>query len=999
MAAGDSPVHPLDAPSTTSANRQKQAGVAGVTGVAGAGVGTGVVAPAGGTTATRRRAKSFLRNYYGIQQTDTANQGGSKDSSSAQAGPVSKADPYDLDNHAFEVDKYMHKLFVEKQLPGLVQADNELVADIRQLDGDMKTLVYENYSKFLSATDTINKMKSNVDNLESEMSRLTQNISKIATSSSAIHSSLGGKREKIRQLNGVHSLLTKLQFVFELPTNLHQCLEAESYTQAVKSYCRTLHLLQHYKHLTVFTGIERECKTIMVQIAQKIRQKMCAEQATLTEISECVGLLLALKEDPVALWKQYLDLSKSYLQKLNEKTLEDIKALPLYVPPPITSPKSAQTPTPTTPKKMSKKASKTPNSSATNATAVATGANTPKDRESKSKLALQPPPPVDKVSYLNAHYLKQIEGFVVSFRNYYLVPAPVSVSTGTMATSTATEDTTSVDQRPPAWIAKDSRVYANLTKEQQDEAALAVKDAVSKIVSKYLDTISSFLDYPDDIFSVRPEVHVHILQNLYLGTLASGGLRQLVGFDALATGLIQNWETKLIHRALGKVKEGLMARITKQDITLAQKNKSNDKERDDVLNTTLGDPNASTATMTASSSSGSTTVLKETTLWLQNVFKMDTVPFLEKCMSSDAQFLETTEGRALFLKNFQGSFKGFWDEVLQEMQKETGTGTTSQAAAAGISNSRTLSLVMSQLCFEFSNSVVEQLYKTLSKTLFRAGKRNRSGSFLIESYEEPPVIPQLQWDCKSVIQSCQDAGHILLDGFIARTGNELSWLVMDVQSMIDFVAMASPPTGVSDAWERVYRQLNEIEGQVIVIYGDEGDRLGNHDISSESMRRESVFKPSGGGGGSSNNGGNGGRVSHRNDSMGSFGSNTMNSRFENQQRNLLLTNIDKLFSDRVEIFVRCQDLNRTGIMFGIIKILLKAWAESVRMKTFSKGGFQQVQIDAEFAKVWLWRFATADERLMHSLLEETQHTAYRRCFDPAPLDMNTVETIINSSER
>lgn len=52
----------------------------------------------------------------------------------------------------------MHKIFVEKQLPGLIQTDNELVADIRQLDGDMKTLVYENYSKFLSATDTINKV-------------------------------------------------------------------------------------------------------------------------------------------------------------------------------------------------------------------------------------------------------------------------------------------------------------------------------------------------------------------------------------------------------------------------------------------------------------------------------------------------------------------------------------------------------------------------------------------------------------------------------------------------------------------------------------------------------------------------------------------------------------------------------------------------------------------------------------------------------------------------
>ncbi|KAG0366467.1 Vacuolar protein sorting-associated protein 51 [Gamsiella multidivaricata] len=950
---------------------------------------TGGTAPAKptSTTTTRRRAKSFLRSYYGIQNTDTANQDGSKDGSSVQAGSVSKADPYDLDSHAFEVDKYMHKMFVEKQLPGLVQADNELVADIRQLDGDMKTLVYENYSKFLSATDTINKMKSNVDNLESEMSRLTQNISKIATSSSAIHSSLGGKREKIRQLNGVHSLLTKLQFVFELPTNLHQCLEAESYVQAVRSYCRTLHLLQHYKHLTVFTGIERECKTIMVQIALRIRQKMCSDQltvllqATLADISECVGLLLALKEDPVSLWKQYLNLSMNNLRKANTKTLDDIKALPLYVPPQVVSLKSAPTLTPTTPRKTPKKSAKTPNATASTAT---TGPSTPKETKSKASSS----PPADKVSYLNAHYLKQVDGFVTSFRNYFLISIPAS-GTGSSSgnggniAATRAEELTAVDLRPPAWITKDSRTQANLTKEQQDDAASAVKEAVSKIVSKYLDTINSFLEYPDDIFSVRPEIHVHVLQNLYLSTLSSSGLRQLVKFDTLTTGLIQNWEAQLIHRALSKVKEGLMERITKQDTELAK-----NKAHDDLLDTTLGEPTAAAAAAAVTNPDLSA-VLKETMLWVQDVFKMNTIPFLEKCMGSDAQFLETKEGRAQFLKNFQDAFKQFWDEVLTEMQQRSAV----TGSAVSSSSSRTLPLMMSQFCFQLSNTVVEQVYRTLSKTLFRPGKRSRSGSFLIESYEEPPVIPQLQWDCKSVIQSCQESGHILLDGFIARTGNELSWLVMNVQSAIDFVAMPAPPKSVSDAWEQIYSHLNEIERQVIMVYGDEGDRLGNHDISSESIRRESVFKPAGG-----SNNGNGSRMSNRNDSLASFGSNTINSRFENQ-RSLLLSNIDKLFSDRVEIFIRCQDLNRTGIMFGIIKILLKAWAESVRMKTFGKGGFQQVQVDAEFAKIWLWRFATADERLMHSLLEETQQTAYRRCIDAEPLDLNTVETIINSTER
>jgi len=36
----------------------------------------------------------------------------------------------------------------------------------------------------------------------------------------------------------------------------------------------------------VFTGIERECKTIMVQIAQKIRQKMCADEVKNMEQEE-----------------------------------------------------------------------------------------------------------------------------------------------------------------------------------------------------------------------------------------------------------------------------------------------------------------------------------------------------------------------------------------------------------------------------------------------------------------------------------------------------------------------------------------------------------------------------------------------------------------------------------------------------------------------------------------------------------------------------------------
>jgi vacuolar protein sorting-associated protein 51 len=38
-----------------------------------------------------------------------------------------------------------------------------MVQEIRAIDSDLQMLVYENYAKFISATDTIKRMKTNVE--------------------------------------------------------------------------------------------------------------------------------------------------------------------------------------------------------------------------------------------------------------------------------------------------------------------------------------------------------------------------------------------------------------------------------------------------------------------------------------------------------------------------------------------------------------------------------------------------------------------------------------------------------------------------------------------------------------------------------------------------------------------------------------------------------------------------------------------------------------------
>ncbi len=43
----------------------------------------------------------------------------------------------------------------------------------------MQSLVYDNYNKFISATETIRKMKSQVQTMEDDMKRLEENMQSI----------------------------------------------------------------------------------------------------------------------------------------------------------------------------------------------------------------------------------------------------------------------------------------------------------------------------------------------------------------------------------------------------------------------------------------------------------------------------------------------------------------------------------------------------------------------------------------------------------------------------------------------------------------------------------------------------------------------------------------------------------------------------------------------------------------------------------------------------
>lgn len=75
-------------------------------------------------------------------------------------------------------------------LKQIIDHEADIVKDTQLLHSEMQTLVYENYNKFISATDTIKKMKTDFKKMETEMNLLASNMDSITSFSEQISSTL-----------------------------------------------------------------------------------------------------------------------------------------------------------------------------------------------------------------------------------------------------------------------------------------------------------------------------------------------------------------------------------------------------------------------------------------------------------------------------------------------------------------------------------------------------------------------------------------------------------------------------------------------------------------------------------------------------------------------------------------------------------------------------------------------------------------------------------------
>ena len=193
--------------------------------------------------------------------------------------------------------------------------------ETRTLDSDMQNMVYENYSKFIRATDTIRTMKDDVTVIETELDKLMVGMEQLGETSGTLDTALEPNRSKIENMLSLQSLIKKLEFLFELPMRLKRSIELEAYVQAVKYYNTANAILEKYSHVLSFGSIHKESIEIMSGLKDLMYQKLLEGNQTASGMGDLTKLLLQMEVPK----KELISVFTNWIKQKLQNSIDSIK--------------------------------------------------------------------------------------------------------------------------------------------------------------------------------------------------------------------------------------------------------------------------------------------------------------------------------------------------------------------------------------------------------------------------------------------------------------------------------------------------------------------------------------------------------------------------------------------------------------------------------------------------------------------------------------------------
>ncbi|CAG8645123.1 2561_t:CDS:10, partial [Acaulospora morrowiae] len=520
-------------------------------------------------------------------------------------------------------------------------------------------------------------------------------------------------------------------------------------------------------------------------------------------------------------------------------------------------------------------------------------------------------------------------------------------------------------------------------------------------ISEYLKIVEGLLEFPDNIADFHPESHLQLLNELYFVTLSCHGLCSVCKLDEKVKEIIETWEVNLGRTLFGNAEKLLMEEFINFSTRQQKAKMSSLNQFKDIRAFMI---NAVTR--------------------LRDYLTNDCLRIIKECVKTEVPMIQNSIED--FLTMFQAQLRNFWHSLVKSMTKFVSPKIPQPQDQQISQPPAIVVLVMSRILLDFGEIVVSQVYTSYSDRLYPQRDSNVTiGMNVYDGYNQRNLIAkEFAQDVREIVGLCKDVAQRTLERYVEIVGNKLSsdirYLYSSYTSMslssngVDDSISKTQPSKVSEIWLKTISELTYVEKEAIMLYeshDEEEDESINEnstmqqnkgDAQSMYLDPSSAIRPTGEPSPNVTSGNNTllkPPYSHSNSSYSSVNSGrakTSPNPFASQVH--LMSHIDKLFSDRIEVY-GIVDFTKFGIVMGVVKILLKTWIETIRMQTLTNQEFQQIQIDSEYMRIKLWKFVE-DERLgiMNTMLQELASSAFRRCAEePLPLENSIIEKIVNGS--
>lgn len=263
-----------------------------------------------GSATAHRRNRAALRDYYNLKGKAPSAAGdhnlsrtasiasNASDSTITSTVPTTEASSTSspltarLDDPSFDAETYVAELLKTAGLRDILKTESALVSEIRNLDGERKALVYDNYSKLIKAVGTIAEMQKGmhkreeqqhgriggvlglqkaqdqapgldgVEKLAEKLDGLLQVVRGLAPDADAVRTKqLVEARKKTRQKE-------KVKWALDAPSRLQGLIDQGHEDEALKEYKAVVDLLDHWKGVAGVDELRAKCDKA-VAAAQK----------------------------------------------------------------------------------------------------------------------------------------------------------------------------------------------------------------------------------------------------------------------------------------------------------------------------------------------------------------------------------------------------------------------------------------------------------------------------------------------------------------------------------------------------------------------------------------------------------------------------------------------------------------------------------------------------------------------------------------------------------